>query len=112
VSGVGHEARGWGLLHESFDTLDALKRLEPRFPVEATTWFQLGNRDLATHLVRSQALNQGEPLSRVTRGLFQSFGVEHLVLPMSDGAAPSFIHTRADTDKPGERLSFQDWLVK
>lgn len=112
VSGVGHEARGWGLLHESFDTLDALKRLEPRFPVEATTWFQLGNRDLATHLVRSQALSQGQPLSQVTRGLFQSFGVEHLVLPMSDAAAPSFIHTRADIDKPSERLSFQDWLVK
>jgi len=112
VSGVGHEARGWGLKRETFDTLAALKRLEPRFPMEATTWFQLGNTDLATHLVRSQALHAGKSLSEVTRGLFQSFGVEHLVLPMSDAKAPSFIHTRPEPGKPSQRLSFQDWLVK
>jgi LPPG:FO 2-phospho-L-lactate transferase len=112
VSGVGHEARGWGLQRETFDTLAALKRLEPRFPIEATTWFQLGNTDLATHLVRSQALSAGKSLSEVSRGLFQSFGVEHRVLPMSDAKAPSFIHTRPEPGKPSQRLSFQDWLVK
>ncbi|MCB9606131.1 MAG: 2-phospho-L-lactate transferase [Polyangiaceae bacterium] len=112
VSGVGHEARGWGLEEETFHAVSAMDRLEEHFPQEATTWFQLGDRDLATHLVRTQALASGAPLTRVTAKLFESFGVRHQVLPMSDQPQPTFIHTRANDGEPAQRLTFQDWLVR
>ncbi len=82
VSGVGHEARGWGLQEETFHAVSAMDRLEEHFPEEAATWFQLGDRD------------------------------QHRVLPMSDEVQPTFIHTRTEGESPGERLTFQDWLVR
>lgn len=112
VSGVGHEARGWGLQEETFHAVTAMDRLGEHFPREAVTWFQLGDRDLATHLVRTQALAGGATLTSVTSRLFESFGVQHRVLPMSDAPQPTFIHTRADAGEPSQRLAFQDWLVR
>ncbi|MBX3181587.1 MAG: 2-phospho-L-lactate transferase [Polyangiaceae bacterium] len=107
VAGLSDEARGWGLLDDRFDTLAAMARLEPEFPDEAPSWFQLGGRDLATHLTRSAALTSGQRLTEITLRLGRALGLRHALLPMSDEPAPSFIHT-----KTGERLTFQDWLVK
>jgi 2-phospho-L-lactate transferase len=69
-------------------------------------WFRLGDFDLATHLVRSHLLAQGQTLTAVTRHLCQQFGVQVDVLPMSDRPAPTIIET--DTEK----LSFQTWFVR
>jgi LPPG:FO 2-phospho-L-lactate transferase len=70
-------------------------------------WFQLGDRDLATHLVRTQALAQGQTLSAVTAHLCERLGVLPRILPMAD--APR--RTCIDTDSHGTLL-FQEWFVR
>src|SRR6267143_6836503 len=72
-------ARGWGLADETFQCLRAMATYG------ADTWFNLGDRDLATHLVRTRALRD-TPLSAVTARLAASLGVAAHVLPMSDDA--------------------------
>ncbi len=100
LSGLAHPGRGWGLERETFETLGMMKAYG------AADWFSLGDRDLGTHLRRTQRLRHGAPLSTITPELFKALGVEHPVLPMSDAACPTFI----DTEEHGV-LSFQDWLV-
>jgi LPPG:FO 2-phospho-L-lactate transferase len=91
--------RGWGVRDETFACLEALGRLgEP-------VWFRLGDRDLATHLFRTQRLRAGWSLSRVTRALAARHGVRARLLPMSDGAVRTFVHTERG------RLAFQQYLV-
>ena len=100
LSGLSDTSRGWGLADESWGALDALARLgQP-------TWFQLGDRDLATHLARSCQLRAGTSLSTVTAELCSSLGITHPVLPMSDDSVRSFIQTG------GGELSFQEYFVR
>jgi len=99
LAGLCHEERGWGLAEESFSALEMTRR----YGGEA--WFQIGDRDLATHLVRTRALAGGEPLSAVTARLCSALGVQARVLPMADGACRTLIDTAGGT------LSFQDWFV-
>jgi LPPG:FO 2-phospho-L-lactate transferase len=101
LSGLGDEARGWGLEGETFAGLEMVKRYG------GPSWFGLGDRDLATHLLRTEALRAGEPLSAITARLFRALGVGHAVLPMSD--AP--IRTMIETAEEGT-LPFQEWFVK
>src|SRR5262252_5794396 len=61
LAGASNIAQGWGLEGETFHTLDALERYD------VPTWFRLGDKDLATHLFRTQRLRSGAPLSEVTR---------------------------------------------
>jgi LPPG:FO 2-phospho-L-lactate transferase len=100
LAGALDEARGWGLRGESFQTLDAMARFgEP-------TWFNLGDRDLATHLYRTRLLRQGTALSAVTRSIARALGVEEAVLPMSD--EPVRTRLRA----AGGWLDFQEYFVR
>jgi len=99
LAGLAHPTRGWGLATETFETLAAMERLG------GPAWFRLGDRDLATHIRRTEQLHHA-PLHAVTAELCQSLGVGHRVLPMSD--APC--HTGIETEAYG-LLSFQDWLV-
>jgi LPPG:FO 2-phospho-L-lactate transferase len=69
------------------------------------TWFRLGDLDLGVHLVRTQALSAGEPLSRVTAMLAASLGIETPLLPATDDRLRTWIATAA-----GE-LPFQEWFV-
>lgn len=101
LSGLGHEKRGWGLKEESFSALAMVEG----YGGEA--WFQLGDRDLGTHLVRSEALRAGESLSSVTARLFEALGVRSRVLPMCDAPRPTFIETVHEGTLP-----FQQWLVR
>jgi len=99
-------ARGWGLRDETFNCLDAVGALG------AETWFNLGDRDLATHLVRTERLNAGQPLSAVTAELARRQGVASLVLPMSDDPVRTRILT---SDLPGVGsgwLDFQEYFVR
>ncbi len=99
LSGLNDTSRGWGLADESWAALDALARLgEP-------TWFQLGDRDLATHLARSHQLKSGSTLSAVTAKLCASLGIAHPILPMTDDTVRSFIDTASGM------LSFQEYFV-
>src|SRR2546428_7544249 len=71
-------ARGWGLAGETFRCLEAMGDLG------AETWFNLGDRDLATHLYRTRSLREGRPLSAVTAELCRRLRVAARSLPMSD----------------------------
>jgi LPPG:FO 2-phospho-L-lactate transferase len=70
-------------------------------------WFQLGDRDLATHILRTQALRRGETLSQVTERLSRALGIDAAIVPMADGPCRTMIETVADGT-----LSFQDWFVR
>jgi LPPG:FO 2-phospho-L-lactate transferase len=72
-----------------------------------TDWFQLGDKDLATHLVRTERLAQGQALSAVTRDFCQQWGVAHLVLPMSDDPVQTIVHTAEHG-----ALGFQNYFVQ
>jgi LPPG:FO 2-phospho-L-lactate transferase len=92
--------RGWGRQDETFHCLDAMAALGGQ------SWFNLGDRDLATHLVRTQALRAGRPLSDVIAELARRHGVSARVLPMSDDP----VRTRIET--PDGWLDFQEYFVR
>lgn len=100
LAGLSDPGRGWGLLGDTFHAVDALEK----YGVD--TWFRLGDRDLATHLFRTQRLAAGAPLSEVTAEQTRSLGVKVRVLPMTDGR----VRTQIDTAQG--RLSFQEYLVR
>ena len=100
LAGVADESRGWGLRGDTFTAQAALTQLTDR------SWFQLGDRDLATHLYRTGRLADGAPLHRVTAELAERLGVRSRILPMSD--AP--VETRLKTDA-GD-LHFQEYFVR
>jgi len=99
LADVADVERGWGLAGETFEALAWVKR----YGGEA--WFALGDRDLATHLMRSQWLRAGDSLTRVTERLRTALGVRTPILPMSDDACETMIDTAQGS------LSFQHWLV-
>ncbi len=100
LAGLGDEARGWGLAGETFAAMEMVGRLG------GPAWFALGDRDLGTHLVRSEALHAGEPLSSVTARLCAALGVGARVLPMAEAPCRTMIETVADGTLP-----FQEWFV-
>lgn len=101
LSGLGDEQRGWGLRGETFRALSMVERYG------GDAWFQLGDLDLGTHIVRSEALRRGDSLTDVTARLFRGAGVAHRVVPMSDGRRATML----DTTTHGT-LAFQDWFVR
>jgi LPPG:FO 2-phospho-L-lactate transferase len=102
VAGAIDEERGWGLAGESWHAMEALAR----YP-GALTWFNLGDRDLATHLFRTHRLRQGAPLSQVTAEIARAWGLALRVLPVSDDP----VRTRVTVAGGGE-LSFQEYFVE
>jgi LPPG:FO 2-phospho-L-lactate transferase len=99
LAGLNDEQRGWGRAEETWNALATVAELG------GESWFGLGDRDLGLHLVRTQALRGGEPLSAVTARLTRALGVEARVLPATDDRLRTFIATAA-----GE-LTFQEWFV-
>ncbi len=101
LAGLSPEDRGWGIADDTFHVLAEAKGRG------VDDWFQLGDRDLVTHLSRSGALARGDSLTRVTANLCKTLGVERPILPMSDAPRPTSIVTQ-----DGQDLVFQEWLVK
>ncbi|MGH7904601.1 MAG: 2-phospho-L-lactate transferase [Candidatus Dormibacteraceae bacterium] len=100
LAGIFNDEAGFGLAGESFAALDMLRRYgEP-------TWFQIGDRDLATHLLRARMLAAGMRLTEATADLVGRLGLACRVLPMSDDA----VRTWFETDLG--RLSFQEYFVR
>lgn len=100
LAGVLDVTRGWGRAGETFQCLGAMA------VYGAETWFNLGDRDLATHLARTAALRAGQPLSAVTAALARALGVRARLVPMSDDA----VRTRVRTANGW--LPFQEYFVR
>ena len=100
LAGLINQETGWGVADESFQALAMLGRYG------APTWFNLGDRDLATHIRRTQLMREGWLLSQVTLELAGRLNVRHRIVPMSDDR----VRTVVNTDE-GE-LSFQVYFVK
>lgn len=101
LAGVVNPAHGWGLKDDSFVALDALARFYGK------PWFNLGDRDLATHLYRTQQLRAGESLSEVTAAISQRFGVRSEILPMSNDRLRTWVKVRGRPAMP-----FQEYFVR
>jgi LPPG:FO 2-phospho-L-lactate transferase len=99
LAGLADEERGWGVVGETYAALDAMGRLGE------DTWFTLGDRDLATHVVRTARLRGGAPLSAVTAQLTAALGVRPRVVPVSDDRVATLV------DTPAGRLGFQEYFV-
>jgi LPPG:FO 2-phospho-L-lactate transferase len=106
LAGASNEAQGWGLEGETFATLDALARYD------LPTWFRLGDRDLATHLFRTQRLAAGAPLSEVTAEITRAWGIEARLVPMTDDRVATRITVRGDGSGATRELAMQEWFVR
>jgi LPPG:FO 2-phospho-L-lactate transferase len=100
LAGVFDHERGWGRVDETWNALEAVGELGHE------SWFKLGDRDLGLHLVRSEALERGEPLSAITRRLTRAFEVEASLLPATDDRLRTWMETPAGT------FPFQEWFVR
>ena len=100
LAGVSNPHTGWGILDDSYRILDRLKSLG------VDSWFNLGDLDFATHIMRTDMLKKGWTLSQVTRALSDALGIEHRIVPMTDDR----VRTVLSTDV-GE-LPMQTYFVK
>jgi LPPG:FO 2-phospho-L-lactate transferase len=99
LAGLADERRGWGRSDETWHALESVGGLG------GEDWFALGDRDLGLHLVRTQALRAGEPLSAVTARVGAELGVATRLLPATD----DWLRTWLDT--PAGAFPFQEWFV-
>lgn len=100
-SGLANPATGWGIAGDTDGVLQGLRRYGE------DTWFGIRDRDIATHLLRTQALHAGRRLTEITRELAARLGIAVTLLPMTD--AP--VATLVDTVEHGE-LAFQEYFVR
>jgi LPPG:FO 2-phospho-L-lactate transferase len=100
LSGMVDETHGWGIRNDTYNTMQQLTHYGNE------DWFMLGDRDLATHIHRTNLLRQGKPLSKVTEELRKHFGLTLRILPMSNQDVATHIQT------PAGLLHFQEYMVK
>jgi LPPG:FO 2-phospho-L-lactate transferase len=100
LSGLVDEAHGWGIRNDTYNTMQQLTSYGNE------NWFMLGDRDLATHIHRTNLLRQGKSLSEITDELRKQFGLALRILPMSDQDVSTHIQT------PIGLLHFQEYMVK
>lgn len=100
LAGIANDETGWGISNESFHSLEMLGNYGE------DTWFWLGDRDIATHLLRSSRLRSGETLTSITGDLCTSLGVASEVLPMCDEPVATML------DTPDGELEFQEYFVR
>jgi len=100
LAGLADEERGWGRAGETWNALEAAGELG------GETWFRLGDRDLGLHLVRSQLLRAGVPLSEATARLASALGLRCHLLPATDDPLRTFLETPAGT------FPFQTWFLE
>jgi LPPG:FO 2-phospho-L-lactate transferase len=99
LAGVIDEERGFGISGESFATFEQLVQLG------AADWFRLGDRDLATCLMRTELLHEGNRLTEIARAIAEGFGVAAAVMPMCDEPVQTYVRTE------GEWRHFQEYLI-
>ena len=99
LAGLADEERGWGRSEETWHALETVGALD------GEDWFALGDRDLGLHLVRTEALRGGEPLSGITARLADALGVATQLLPATDDRLRTWL------DTPAGEFPFQEWFV-
>jgi len=100
LANLSNSKTGWGRADESWITYHEIAS------INGPDWFRLGDKDLATHLVRTARLKEGQKLSKISKELCEIWGIDHSVFPMSDDPVRTMVHT-AD----GEILGFQEYFV-
>jgi LPPG:FO 2-phospho-L-lactate transferase len=100
LGGIANETTGWGVAADTWTALDMLRR----YGVDA--WFQVGDRDFATHILRTERLRAGATMSAVIAELAAALGVHAAILPMADEPVPTLVWT------PAGELAFQDYFVR
>ncbi len=100
LAGIANPETGWGVAGDTFTTLEMLRRYGE------DTWFALGDRDFATHILRTARLRAGETATQVLAGLTETLGVRSTLLPMCDEPVATVVRTL-----DGE-LAFQDYFVR
>jgi len=99
LAGVNDNGRGWGRARETWNVLDELRALG------GPSWFQLGDRDIALHLLRADRLARGETLSEATACIARRLGIAHVIAPMCDQPVRTMVMT------PSGELPFQRYFV-
>jgi LPPG:FO 2-phospho-L-lactate transferase len=100
LAGLVHPQQGWGRADDTWNVLDELRRLG------GESWFALGDRDIALHILRSELLRQGSTLSQVSAELGRRLGVAVPVTPVTDARLRTLVSTNHG------RLAFQDYFVR
>ncbi|MCU0482353.1 MAG: 2-phospho-L-lactate transferase [Anaerolineae bacterium] len=101
LSGLVDKTNGWGVANDTTHALDAMRRYN------SDEWFRLGDKDIATHLLRTQWWHEGITLSEITRRLASALGISCTLLPMTNGEVPTIVHTQEYGT-----LGFQEYFVK
>jgi LPPG:FO 2-phospho-L-lactate transferase len=99
LAGLANPESGWGIRGDTRHALDAIARLD------GDPWFQLGDQDIATHILRTERLRAGATLSAVTADFARALGVQARLLPMTDDRVATLV------DTPRGRLAFQEYFV-
>jgi len=100
LSGKSDPEQGWGLARESWTVMRAMEEMG------GETWFQLGDRDLATHLERTRRLSDGESLSDITTNFCHKFGIASRIIPSSNDSVRTIVETTEGD------LTFQNYFVQ
>lgn len=100
LAGLANPATGWGIVDDTFAALDMLARYGD------DAWFRLGDRDFATHILRTQRLHEGWTPTRVLASFTAALGVRATLLPMCDAPVATLVRT------PEGELAFQDYFVR
>jgi len=100
LAGIVDEEKGWGIKGDTFNCLDSLKRFSGQ------EWFNLGDKDFATHIFRTNLLRKGKTLTEVTAEISRALGLKATILPMSDDKFETRIVTKQGT------LHFEEYMVK
>ena len=123
LSGEVNPATGWGRRSETWQAMDTLRRLE-REPGDLA-WFNLGDKDIGTHLYRTARLREGAALSEITSEIAEGYGVEIKMLPMSDSRVATMMRLAGEQGEDAragdgegaggetsQEISFQEYFVK
>jgi LPPG:FO 2-phospho-L-lactate transferase len=100
LAGIVDEAKGWGVKGDTFQCLEMLK------DYGLDTWFGLGDRDLATHLFRTESLKRGYTLTQITREISSVLGLKTKILPMTDEMFETRVRTSEGT------IHFEEYFVR
>jgi len=117
LAGAIDPARGWGLESETWTAMDALTRyanIRPTHSHAAPTWFNLGDKDLATHCYRTARLSEGATLTQVTNEIAQAWELGLQIIPMTNDSVRTMITLAEDcvAGNAGSQISFQEYFVK
>ena len=114
LAGAIDPGRGWGLVDETWHAMASLERYEairPEGSTAAPRWFNLGDRDLATHFYRTARLAEGATLTEVTDEIRRAWDVPITILPMSDDRLATIVSVEGDDGQPTD-VAFQDYFVR